>query len=77
MADLVSNVFLGLAFEKLNKYDEAEKVYYVAADSKPKDPLSWQGLITLFEKQASKRIDQYQQAALHLAKYYMDVYVMA
>ena len=60
----------------MNRFDEAEKVYYVAANSRPKDPLSWQGLITLFEKQVGKRIDQYQQAALHLAEYYMEVYVV-
>ncbi|MCJ1399353.1 Superkiller protein 3 [Xylographa trunciseda] len=63
-----ANVFLGLACEKQDKNDEAEKVYSVAAKSKPSDPLVWQGLITLYEKQAGKKIDQYGDAALHLAE---------
>ena len=69
-------MFLGLAYEKLNKYDEAEMVYYTAANSKPTDPLAWQGLIALFEKQAGKRIDQYQEVAARLAECYLNVYVM-
>jgi superkiller protein 3 len=45
-------VFLGLALDKQDKNDEAEKAYNVAATIKANDPLAWQGLITLYEKQA-------------------------
>ncbi|MCJ1285074.1 Superkiller protein 3 [Xylographa opegraphella] len=63
-----ANVFLGLACDKQNKNDEAERVYEVAAKLKPNDPLVWQGFITLYEKQAGKKIDQYGDAAIHLAQ---------
>ncbi|MCJ1251950.1 Superkiller protein 3 [Trapelia coarctata] len=68
-----ANVFLGLALDKQEKYEEAEKAYNVAAKSKPNDPLAWQGLITLYEKQAGKKADQYHDAALRLAEHYMEV----
>jgi len=67
---------LGLALEKQEKYEEAEKEYNVAAKSKPDDPLAWRGLITLFEKQAGKKVDQYHVAALRLAELYMEAYVL-
>ncbi|MCJ1415113.1 Superkiller protein 3 [Xylographa parallela] len=68
-----ANVFLGLACDKQDKNDEAERVYNVAAAIKPNDPLVWQGLITLYEKQAGKKIDQYGSAALRLAECMMAV----
>jgi len=67
---------LGLALEKQEKYEEAEKAYNTAARSKLNDPLAWQGLITLYEKQAGKKVDQYRDAALRLAEHYMEVYVL-
>ena len=70
-----SNVFLGLALEKQNQDDESEQAYNVAAKAKPSDPLVWQGLITLFEKQGGLRLREYHDAALHLAKIYMEAYV--
>ena len=72
----VSNVFLGLALEKQTKYEEAEKAYNVAAKTKPSDPLAWQGLITLYERQAGQKVDEYHDAALRLAEHYKEVYVI-
>ena len=61
-------MFLGLAFDKQNKDDEAEKAYKAANQSKTDDPLVWQGFISLYEKQANKRIDEYAIAAQRLAE---------
>ena len=69
------NVFLGLALEKQDKNDESEKAYSNASKARNDDPLVWQGLITLYEKQASKKIDEYGIAALRLAELFEKVYV--
>ncbi|MCJ1335027.1 Superkiller protein 3 [Bachmanniomyces sp. S44760] len=66
-------VFLGLAHEKTDRDDESEKAYKAAVNIKDEDVLAWQGLITLYEKQGSIRIDDYQTAALKLAKLFMDL----
>lgn len=71
----VSNVFLGLALEKQNKHDESERAYNTAAKIKANDPLVWQGLITLYEKQADQKLEAYHNAALRLAEIYMEGYV--
>ena len=71
-----SNVFLGLALDKQEKNDESERAYFVAAESKPRDVLVWQGLINLYEKQAGKKLDGYQNAALQLAEIFMEAYVL-
>jgi superkiller protein 3 len=70
-----SNVFLGLALEKQNENEASEKAYDAAAKLKPAEALAWQGLVTLYEKQAGKKIDEYAAAALRLAEYFMNVYV--
>ena len=72
-SSILSNVFFGLSLEKQEKNGESEKAYKVAAASKGSDPLAWQGLITLYEKQGNKKIDDYRIAALHLAEYYMSL----
>ena len=64
-------MFLGLALDKQDKFDEAEKAYNVAVKSKANDYLAWQGLITLYEKQANKKIDEYGDAALRLAELFV------
>jgi superkiller protein 3 len=69
-------VFLGLALEKQEKYEDAEKAYNFAAKIKPDDPLAWRGLVTLYEKQAGRKVDQYHVAALRLAEIYMEAYVL-
>lgn len=71
----VSNVFLGLALDKENQNDESEKAYNLAARTKASDPLVWQGLITLYEKQGSRKLGEYHESALHLAEIYMEAYV--
>lgn len=65
------NVFLGLAFDKLNKNDESQQAYKNATLLKRDDPLVWQGLISLYERQADKKINEYYDAALQLARIYM------
>lgn len=72
---LCRNVFLGLALEKLGRYIDAEPAYKVAIGSKPKGALAWQGLISLYEKQAGHKLDDYHEAVLHLGEIYMQEYV--
>ena len=70
-ANYHGNVFLGLALDKQGKYDEAEKAYNAALKSKANDTLAWQGLVTLYEKQANKKVDEYANASTRLAEIYM------
>lgn len=65
------NIFLGLALDQKNLFEESERAYRVAAASKPDEALSWQGLIALYEKQSAAKLEGYHQAAIHLAKIYM------
>lgn len=67
-----SNVFLGRAFEKLDRNEESEGAYKVAIGIKDKDALAWQGLVGLYEKQAGKKLDEYHNAAIRLAEIHMD-----
>ncbi|KAL9005635.1 MAG: hypothetical protein Q9188_001591 [Gyalolechia gomerana] len=62
-----ANVFLGLAFEKQGQNDESEKAYKAATSLKANDPLAWQGLISLYEQQGGRKLDDYHDAALRLA----------
>jgi superkiller protein 3 len=68
------NVFLGLALEKLGRYADAELAYKVAIESKPKGALAWQGLVSLYERQAGQKLDDYHQAVIHLGEIYMQEY---
>ncbi|KIW15052.1 hypothetical protein PV08_07839 [Exophiala spinifera] len=63
-------LFLGFAREKLNDLDAAEKAIRKAADLKPQDPQAYKGLITLFEKQGSSKVDAYHDVAFKLADIY-------
>ena len=67
-----ANVFLGLAYEKQDKYEASEKAYRAALKLKDKDPLAWQGLVTLYEKQADTKLGEYHDAAIHLAEIFME-----
>ena len=67
-----ANVFLGLAYEKQNQYEASEKSYRAALKLKDKDPLAWQGLVTLYEKQAGQKLGEYHDAAIHLAQVFME-----
>jgi superkiller protein 3 len=59
----------------LNRYEESLQAYKLAIGAKPNEALAWQGLISLYEKQAGKRLDDYHEAAIHLAEIYMQEYV--
>lgn len=63
---------MGLALDKQNFNDDSETAYRSASKSKPTDALAWQGLITLYEKQTQMKVDEYHQAAIHLAEIYME-----
>ncbi|MCJ1274065.1 Superkiller protein 3 [Puttea exsequens] len=67
-----ANVFLGLACEKLDQYEASEAAYRAAITAKNKDPLAWQGLISLYERQAGKKLDEYHDAAMNLAQVFME-----
>ena len=67
-----ANVFLGLAYEKQDQYEASEKAYRAALKFKDKDPLAWQGLVTLYEKQAGTKLSEYHDAAIHLAEVFME-----
>ena len=68
-----ATVFLGLALEKQGKDEESDRVYGHARTAKPRDPLALQGLVTLYEKQATKKVDEYRIVAQLLAELYMEV----
>ncbi|EXJ89974.1 hypothetical protein A1O3_03041 [Capronia epimyces CBS 606.96] len=64
-------LFLGFAREKLGDLEAAEKAIHKAADLKPQDAQGYKGLITLYEKQGSAKVDQYHDVALKLAEIYV------
>lgn len=68
-------MFLGLAFEKQSRNEDSEKAYIAATAIKANDPLAWQGLISLYELQGGRKLDEYHDTAIRLAHLYMDVYV--
>lgn len=72
---LFSHVFLGLAQDKLGNIDAAEASYLAASRIKDSDRTAWQGLITLYEKQGSKRVDAYYNVALKLGEILAEKYV--
>lgn len=63
---------MALAYEKTNKLEEAQKTYETATRLRPAEAQAWQGLIKLFEKQGSKKLASYQNAAVRLAEIYRD-----
>lgn len=67
---LSRSLFLGFALSKQNKIADAEKAYESATKLKASDPQAWQGLIQLYEKQGSEKLELYQIAALKLAEIY-------
>ena len=66
-------MFLGLALSKQGKRDEATKPYLAATEIKPKEPLAWQGLISLYDEQGGARLDEYRRAAVQLALIYEEL----
>ena len=67
-----AHVFLGLALEKQTEHDASERAYLAAIKIKDDDLLAWQGLVSLYEKQGGKKLDQYHDAALRLAELHME-----
>ena len=63
-------VFLGFASDKLDQNEDAADAYERAFSIKPNDPQALKGLVTLYEKQGSKMLDQYHDAAHRLAELY-------
>lgn len=70
-------MFLGLAYDKLNRNDDAENAYLAATRVEENDRTAWQGLINLYEKQGSHKLDAYRDAATRLALIFADEYVPA
>ncbi|KIW69302.1 hypothetical protein PV04_05184 [Phialophora macrospora] len=63
-------LFLGFAREKLGDLEGAEKALLRGAAVKPEDVQAYKGLVTLYEKQGSAKLDQYHDAAFRLAEIY-------
>lgn len=65
-----ANLFLGRAFQKQDKLDEAAKTYNAAAKIKPDDAQAWLGLCNLYESQESQKVDEYREAAVRVGEIY-------
>ncbi|KAG9963923.1 TPR-like protein, partial [Aureobasidium melanogenum] len=63
-----AKLFLGRAFQKQNKLEDAAKTYNSAAEIKPDDAQAWLGLCNLYESQGALKLDQYREAALKVAE---------
>ncbi|KAL8738690.1 MAG: hypothetical protein Q9181_000574 [Wetmoreana brouardii] len=62
-----ANVFHGLALEKKGRNEESERAYKAATAVKANDPLAWQGLISLYEQQGGRKLNDYHDAVSRLA----------
>jgi superkiller protein 3 len=67
------NVFLGLAQDKLNRTQDAEKAYFAATRIKGDDKTAWQGLISLYEKQGNQKLEQYREVVINLGQIFADL----
>ena len=63
-----SYLFLGFAQEKLDQNEDAERAYRKATRIKPGDLQALKGLITLYEKQGSEKIDEYHDVVRQIAE---------
>src|ERR1700761_2380094 len=63
-----AKLFLGRAFEKQGKFDDAASAYRSAAELKPDDTQGWLGLCSVYEEQGSAKIDEYREAAVNAAE---------
>jgi hypothetical protein len=72
-----SNLFLGRAYDKLNKPLDAEKAYNAAAKIKPSEDQAWQGLRMLYEGQGNKNVDEFITVSVRLAEIYAEAYAVA
>lgn len=71
------HVFLGLAQDKLGKTEEAESSYLAASRIKDTDKTAWQGLITLYEKQGSNKLDAYRDVTVKLGQILAEKYTFS
>lgn len=74
MVDDHSNVFMGLALDKVHQPDDSIRAYQVAVNARRAEPLAWQGLLGLYERQDQQKVDEYQQTAVRLAEIYKEVW---
>lgn len=65
---------MGLALDRLNKNSEAEKAYLAAIRVKDDDKTAWQGLINLYDKQGSYKLDSYRDAVLKIGQILAEAY---
>ena len=65
-------VFAGLSLLNLSQFAESEKAYKEAISLNRTNPLAWQGVINLFEKQGT--IDKLKEASIALADIYSQAY---
>ncbi|KAK3718696.1 Superkiller protein 3 [Vermiconidia calcicola] len=63
-----AKLFLGRAYEKQDKLDDAAKSYHSAAQLKPDDSHAWLGLCSLYEARGSHKVDEYRSAAVSAAE---------
>ncbi|KAM3417777.1 hypothetical protein BST61_g6006 [Cercospora zeina] len=67
-----ARLFVGRALEKQGKFDEAASTYQSAAKAKPDDSQAWQGLVSVYKAQGSKRVDEYREAAVKVAEHFVN-----
>jgi superkiller protein 3 len=67
-------VFLGLAYDKLNRNDDSEQAYLAATRVKDDDRTAWQGLIGLYDRQGGPKLGAYREAVLKLGQILADRY---
>ncbi|GAB7352099.1 hypothetical protein MBLNU459_g2599t1 [Dothideomycetes sp. NU459] len=65
-----AKLFLGRAFQKQGKLDDAAKTYSSATKIKPDDTQAWLGLCNLYESQGSQKVDEYREAAVKVGELY-------
>lgn len=71
------NVFLGLANDRLNRNDVSEQAYLAATRIKDNDRTAWQGLLSLYEKQGSAKLDAYRDVVLKFGQILADKYTLS
>lgn len=67
-----AQVFLGRAYEKQTKSDDAAKSYHSAAKLKPDESTAWLGLCSVYESQGSEKVDEYRKAAVKAAEVFLN-----
>lgn len=63
-----AHVFAGVSLLNLDQFAESEKLYREAVSLNATNPLAWQGMVNLFEKQG--KIDGLKDASIALANIY-------